>query len=84
MLKEATKFPKQGFSNGTFDKWLHKATFWSQVNVFPSMTLNSLYLKQLKTHIQHSAVGSGGGETIFCHFTDLSIQLLEFKDLPTL
>jgi hypothetical protein len=24
--REATKFPKQGFSNGTFDKWFHKAT----------------------------------------------------------
>jgi hypothetical protein len=27
VLKEAMKFPKQGFSDGTFDKWLHKATF---------------------------------------------------------
>jgi hypothetical protein len=30
VLKEAKKFPKQGFSNSTFDGWLHKATFWSQ------------------------------------------------------
>jgi hypothetical protein len=29
VLKEAMKFPKQGFSDGTFGKWLHKATFWS-------------------------------------------------------
>jgi hypothetical protein len=27
VLREATKFPKHGFSDGTFDKWLHKATF---------------------------------------------------------
>ncbi len=27
VLKEATKFPKHGFSNGTFDKWLHMVTF---------------------------------------------------------
>ncbi len=35
MLKEVAKFPKQGFLNGTFDKWLHKATFWSHENLFP-------------------------------------------------
>jgi hypothetical protein len=28
MLKEAKKIPKDGFLDGTFDKWLHKATFW--------------------------------------------------------
>jgi len=27
VLKGATKFPKQGFLDGTFDKWLHKTTF---------------------------------------------------------
>jgi hypothetical protein len=27
VLKEATKFPKQGFLNGTFDKWVHKVIF---------------------------------------------------------
>jgi len=27
VLKEAKKFPKQGFLNGAFDKWLHKTTF---------------------------------------------------------
>jgi hypothetical protein len=27
VLRETTKFPKHGFSDGTFDKWLHKATF---------------------------------------------------------
>jgi hypothetical protein len=35
VLKETAKFPKQGFSDGTFDKWFHKAIFWSQVNPFP-------------------------------------------------
>jgi len=25
--KEAKKFPKQGFLESQFDKWLHKATF---------------------------------------------------------
>jgi hypothetical protein len=35
VLKEATKFPKHGFLDGTFDKWLHKANFWSQVNAYP-------------------------------------------------
>jgi hypothetical protein len=29
VLREAIKFPKHGFSNGTFDKWFYKATFWS-------------------------------------------------------
>jgi hypothetical protein len=27
VLKEARKFPKHGFLNGTFDKWLYKMTF---------------------------------------------------------
>jgi hypothetical protein len=27
VLEEVVKFPKQGFSDGTFDKCLHKATF---------------------------------------------------------
>jgi hypothetical protein len=27
VLREAKKFPKQGFSDEQFDKWLHKATF---------------------------------------------------------
>lgn len=35
VLREVAKFPKQGFLNGTFDKWLHKATFWSQVQTIP-------------------------------------------------
>jgi hypothetical protein len=86
VLKEATKFPKQRFWNGTFDRWLHKVTFWSQVNVFPSETLNFLYLKWLKTHIQHFVTGGGGGgvETIVCHNYYLSIQVFKFEDLPTL
>ncbi len=29
VLKEVKKFPQHGFSNGTFDKWLYKVTFWS-------------------------------------------------------
>jgi hypothetical protein len=29
VLKEARKFSKHGFLDGTFEKWLHKATFWS-------------------------------------------------------
>jgi hypothetical protein len=28
VLREAKKFPKQGFPNEQFDKWLHKVTFW--------------------------------------------------------
>jgi hypothetical protein len=28
ILREAKNFPKLGFSNVQFDKWLHKATFW--------------------------------------------------------
>ncbi len=67
MLKEVAKFPKHGFSNGTFDKWLHKATFWSQVNAYPFEALNFLSLKRLQTNIQHIIVGGGGVETIFCH-----------------
>ncbi len=31
VLKKAKKFPKQGFYDSMFDKWLHKATFWSEV-----------------------------------------------------
>jgi hypothetical protein len=27
VLNEAINFPKQGFSNFMFDRWLHKATF---------------------------------------------------------
>jgi hypothetical protein len=44
-LKEATKFPKHGFLDGTFEKWFHKATFWSQVNAYPFKVLNFLSLK---------------------------------------
>jgi hypothetical protein len=39
VLKEVAKFPKQKFWNGTFDRWLHNAIFWFQVNVFPFETL---------------------------------------------
>jgi hypothetical protein len=28
MLKEEENFPKQGFLDRIFDKWLHKATLW--------------------------------------------------------
>ncbi len=28
VLKEGVKFPKHRFLDGTFDKWLHKATLW--------------------------------------------------------
>jgi hypothetical protein len=30
-LGKHKKFPKQGFPYATFDKWLHRATFWHQV-----------------------------------------------------
>jgi hypothetical protein len=42
-----------------FDKWLHKVTFWSQVNAYPFEALNLLSLKQLQIDIQHIAVGGG-------------------------
>jgi hypothetical protein len=42
VLKEAAKFPKHGFLDGTFDKWFHKATFWYKVNAHPSKDLNLL------------------------------------------
>jgi hypothetical protein len=29
VLKEVVKFPKHGFSNGTFNKWFHTTIFWS-------------------------------------------------------
>ncbi len=32
VLCQAQKFPSQGFSNATFDQWLHKATFWHRVS----------------------------------------------------
>jgi hypothetical protein len=31
VLCETQKFPKQGFCDSIFDKWLPKATFWQQV-----------------------------------------------------
>jgi len=31
VMREAKKFPKQGFSDVQFDKQLHKAPFWHQV-----------------------------------------------------
>jgi hypothetical protein len=40
VLKETTKFPQHGFSDGTFDKWLHKATLWPQINAYPFEALN--------------------------------------------
>ncbi len=45
VLKEARKFSKHGFSNGTFGKWLYKATLWSQVNDYQFKPLNLLSLK---------------------------------------
>ncbi len=45
VLKETRKFSKHGFSNGTFDKWLYKVTFWSQVNDYQFKLLNLLSLK---------------------------------------
>jgi hypothetical protein len=30
-LREASKFPKPGFSDSMFLDWLHKATWWAQV-----------------------------------------------------
>jgi hypothetical protein len=43
-VEEATKLPKHGLSYGTFDKWFHKATCWSQINVYPFEALNLLSL----------------------------------------
>jgi hypothetical protein len=65
--KETIKFPKLGFSNGTFDKWGHKVTFWSQMNAYPLEALNLLSLKQLQTDIQHITIKGGSVETIFSH-----------------
>jgi hypothetical protein len=56
VLKEATKFPKHRFLDGTFDKWLHKKTFGSQVNAYPFEALNLLSLKQLQIDIQHITI----------------------------
>ncbi len=67
VLKEATKFPKHRFLDGTFDKWLHKTIFWSQVNAYPFEALNSLSLKQLQIDIQHITIWRRGGKFIFCH-----------------
>jgi hypothetical protein len=46
VLKGAKKFPKQGFSNIQFDKWLHKATFWYQVrlSIFNVLSIFCLFL----------------------------------------
>jgi hypothetical protein len=66
-LKEARKISKHGFSNGTFDKWLYKVTFQSQVNGYQFKPLNLLFLKWLQTNIQHIIVRSGGTKIICCH-----------------
>jgi hypothetical protein len=68
VLREATKFPKHGFLDGTFDKWLYKMTFWSQVNAYPFEDLNLLSLRQLQIDIQHIAIGGGGAKFIICHY----------------
>ncbi len=67
VLKETRKFSKHGFSNGTFDKWLYKVTFWSQVNDYQFKPLNLLSLKWLQTNIQHIVIGGGGAKIICCH-----------------
>ncbi len=51
VLKEAKKFPKQGFLDGTFDKWLHKTTFWFQVN--PLLISTSKFLFKLKEFLNN-------------------------------
>ncbi len=66
-MREARKFPKEGFSNGTFDKWLYKVTFWSQVNDYQFKPLNLLSLKWLQTDIQHITVRGGGAKIICGH-----------------
>ncbi len=68
VLKEARKFSKHGFSNGTFGKWLYKATLWSQVNDYQFKPLNLLSLKCLQTDIQHIAIGGGGAKIICYHY----------------
>ena len=40
-IRESHRFPKQGFSNVVFLPWLHKATWWAQVHIFPSRLLNA-------------------------------------------
>jgi hypothetical protein len=67
VLRETRKFSKHGFSNGTFDKWLYKATFWSQVNDYQFKPLNLLSFKWLQIDIQHIAVGGGRTKIICCH-----------------
>ncbi len=44
VLRETIKFPKQGFSNFMFDKWLHMATFWSHVPLFTNPTFFQLQI----------------------------------------
>jgi hypothetical protein len=44
VLKETKKFSKQRFYNFMFDKWLHKATFWSHVPLFTNPTLFQLQI----------------------------------------
>jgi len=68
VLRETTKFPKHGFLDGTFEKWLHKATLWSHVNAYPSEALNFLSLKRLQTNIHHIVIGGGGVETMIYHY----------------
>jgi len=60
VLWEATKFPKHGFSNEAFDKWLHKVTFWPHVNAYSFEPLNLLSLNQLYIDNLHIVVGGGG------------------------
>jgi hypothetical protein len=57
-VEGSCKIPKQGFSDGTFDKWFHKAIFWSQVNPFPVQNIQVFIFK---------AIESGGTKSIFYH-----------------
>jgi len=68
VLREARKFSKHGFSNGTFGKWLYKTTFWSQVNDYQFKPLNLLFFKWLQTDIQHIVIGGGSTNIICCHY----------------
>lgn len=54
VLKEVKKFPKQGFFDFTFDMWLHKATFWSQVPQSKDPTFFQLQISSLISRIHNS------------------------------
>jgi hypothetical protein len=86
VLKETMKFPKPGFLDAQFNKWLHKATFWywvrlqTSLNAFPflicSFSACSYCLKFLQLEVEALKL-------YIATISDLKLMIKEVHNLMT-